>query len=305
MGGDAYKELLQNNIGKIVRDSTKGVSIDSIWGEMTSLFPEHFSTDMMNQVDQITHAFDLMKQARADMTQSFSVSDLKGADFTAMTDSIAEQVLAAGTQLKDALQTNLMSATEAAKTMIDLDVEVNTEKIASDIRSAVQNAGTEAGEALNVDLKINDEQLISELRSAVGQLGTGEEPVKVNLQVDRESLQSDLNLTLNDLELPVHFKVDAEEIESQLRAAVESITDIQIDLRVNTDPVTDATAQAANTGNIQAEVPVTAPQTDTSGLTQLQQALGSVNTAGQRSQSIFSSLGSSFRKLSVHTVWRT
>lgn len=296
MGGDAYKELLQNNIGKIVRDSTKGVSIDSIWGEMSSLFPEHFSTDMMNQVEQITHAFDLMKQARADMTQSFSVSDLKGADFTAMTDSIAEQVLAAGTQMKDALQTNLMSATEAAKTMIDLDVEVNTEKIASDIRSAVQSAGTEAGEALNVDLKINGEQLISELRSAVGQLGTGEEPVKVNLQVDRESLQSDLNLTLNDLELPVHFKVDAEEIESQLRAAVESITDIQIDLRVNTDPVTDATAQTANTGNIQAEVPVTAPQTDTSGLTQLQQALGSVNTAGQRSQSIFSSLGSSFRE---------
>ena len=296
MGGDAYKKLLQNNIGKIVRDSTKGVSIDSIWGEMTSLFPEHFSTDMTNQVEQITHAFDLMKQARADMTQSFSVSDLKGADFTAMTDSIAEQVLAAGTQLKDALQTNLMSATEAAKTMIDLDVEVNTEKIASDIRSAVQSAGTEAGEALNVDLKINDEQLISELRSAVGQLGTGEEPVKVNLQVDRESLQSDLNLALNELELPVHFKVDAEEIESQLRAAVESITDIQIDLRVNTDPVTDATAQAANTGNIQAEVPVTAPQTDTSGLTQLQQALGSVNTAGQRSQSIFSSLGSSFRE---------
>ena len=296
MGGDAYKELLQNNIGKIVRDSTKGVSIDSIWGEMTSLFPEHFSTDMMNQVDQITHAFDLMKQARADMTQSFSVSDLKGADFTAMTDSIAEQVLAAGTQLKDALQTNLMSATEAAKTMIDLDVEVNTEKIASDIRSAVQSAGTEAGEALNVDLKINDEQLISELRSAVGQLGTGEEPVKVNLQVDRESLQSDLNLALNDLELPVHFKVDAEEIESQLRAAVESITDIQIDLRVNTDPVTDATAQAANTGNVQAEVPVTAPQTDTSGLAQLQQALGNVNAAGQRGQSIFSSLGSSFRE---------
>lgn len=296
MGGDAYKELLQNNIGKIVRDATKGVPIDSIWGEMTSLFPEHFSTDMTNQVEQITHAFDLMKQARADMTQSFSVSDLKGADFTAMTDSIAEQVLAAGTQLKDALQTNLMSATEAAKTMIDLDVEVNTEKISSDIRSAVQNAGSEAGENLSVDLKINDEQLVSELRNAVGQLGTGEKPVKVNLQVDRESLQSDLNLALNELELPVHFKVDAEEIESQLRAAVESITDIQIDLRVNTDAVTDAAAQAVNSGNGQAETPVTAPQTDLSGLYQMQQALGSVNAVGQRSQSIFSSLGSSFKE---------
>lgn len=296
MGGDAYKELLQNNIGKIVRDASKGVSIDSIWGEMTSLFPEHFSADITNQVDQITHAFDTLKQARADVSQIMSVNDLTGSDFTAMTDSIAQQVLTAATQMKDALQTNLMSATEAAKTMIDLDVEVNTEKIASDIRSAVQSAGTEAGESLNVDLKINDEQLISELRSAVGQLGTGEEPVKVNLQVDRESLQSDLNLALNELELPVHFKVDAEEIESQLRAAVESITDIQIDLRVNTDPVTDATAQAANTGNGQAEIPVTAPQTDLSGLYQMQQALGNVNAAGQRSQSIFSSLGSSFRE---------
>lgn len=296
MGGDSYKELLQNNIGKIVRDASKGVSIDSIWGEMTSLFPEHFSADITNQVDQITHAFDTLKQARADVSQTMSVNDLTGSDFTAMTDSIAQQVLTAATQMKDALQTNLMSATEAAKTMIDLDVEVNTEKIASDIRSAVQSAGTEAGEALSVDLKINDEQLISELRNAVGQLGTGEEPVKVNLQVDRESLQSDLNLALNELELPVHFKVDAEEIESQLRAAVESITDIQIDLRVNTDPVTDATAQAANTGNGQAEVPVTAPQTDLSGLYQIQQALGNVNEAGQRGQSIFSSLGSSFRE---------
>lgn len=32
-----------------------------------------------------------------------------------MTDSIAEQVLAAGTQLKDALQTNLMSANRSSE----------------------------------------------------------------------------------------------------------------------------------------------------------------------------------------------
>ena len=42
LGEDTYKELLQNNIGKIVRDATKGVDISSIWDEMKSMFPEHF-----------------------------------------------------------------------------------------------------------------------------------------------------------------------------------------------------------------------------------------------------------------------
>ena len=167
MGGDAYKELLQNNVGKIVRDATKGVSIDSIWGEMTTLFPEHFATDISTQADQITHAFNLMKQARADMAQSFSINELKGSEFTAMSDSIAQEVLSSATKMKDALQTNIMSATEANKSTIQLDVEVNTEKIASDIRSAIQNAGTESGEAINVDLKINEEEIVSKLRSSI------------------------------------------------------------------------------------------------------------------------------------------
>ena len=177
LGGDIYKELLQNNIGKIVKNATKGVSIDSIWGEMTSLFPEHFSADITNQVDQITRAFDVLKQARADMTQTFAINDLSGADFTAMTDSIAEQVLTAAAQMKDALQSNIMSAAEATKTSVNLDVEVNADKIVSDIRSAVQSASAETGEAINIDLKLNEEELISGLRSAINRLASGEEPV--------------------------------------------------------------------------------------------------------------------------------
>lgn len=42
LGGDEYQELLNDNIGKIVRSAKKGISIDSIWGEMTSLFQSIF-----------------------------------------------------------------------------------------------------------------------------------------------------------------------------------------------------------------------------------------------------------------------
>lgn len=71
MGEDTYKELLQNNIGKIVRDASKGISIDSLWGEMSSLFPEHFSDNITtDQVDQIVHAFDVLHQAKAGVDSS-------------------------------------------------------------------------------------------------------------------------------------------------------------------------------------------------------------------------------------------
>lgn len=295
LGGDTYKELLQNNVGKIVRDATKGVSIDSIWGEMSNLFPEHFSADITNQADQIVHAFDLMKQARADMTQSFSVNELKGSEFTAMSDAIAQEVLSAATKMKDALQTNIMSTTESNKSTIQLDVEVNSEKIASDIRSAIQNAGTESGEAINIDLKINEEEIVSKLRSSISQLSTGDEPVKVDLKINEESLKSNLTAALTDVDIPVNFKVDAEEIESQIRSAIENIKDVNIDVHVNADTLRDSVGSALDT-TTQTEQEINVPNIDRSGLTYMQDALNNVNAAGQRSQGIFSSLGSSFRE---------
>lgn len=57
-------------------------------------------------------------------------------------------------KLKESLQSNIMGASEAAKTTIDLDVNVNTDKISSDIRSAVENAGNQAEGALKVTWKL-------------------------------------------------------------------------------------------------------------------------------------------------------
>lgn len=73
---DTYKELLQDNIGKITRDASKGVDISSIWGEMKSLFPEHFSDDVISQADQLLHTFDLVKKAREDMVKTISYADM-------------------------------------------------------------------------------------------------------------------------------------------------------------------------------------------------------------------------------------
>lgn len=294
MGEDTYKELLQNNIGKIVRDASKGISIDSLWGEMRDLFPEHFSDNITNQVDQIVHAFDVLHQARADVGQVTTAQNMTAEQLTGISDSAAEQVVAIAAKLKESLQSNIMGASEAAKTTIDLDVNVNTDKISSDIRSAVENAGNQAEGALKVNMEVNEEQLISKIREALSSLATGEEPVKVNLQVNKESLQEDLNLALNEMDLPVHFKIDTEEIESQIRAAVESIQDMEIDLRVNTRDIQNDVDTAVNGATETPEIHV--PEVDSSGLAQMQQALNGVNAAGIRGQSVFQSLGGSFRE---------
>lgn len=294
MGEDTYKELLQNNIGKIVRDASKGISIDSLWGEMSRLFPEHFSDNIINQVDQIVHAFDVLHQARADVGQVTTAQNMTAEQLTGISDSAAEQVVAIAAKLKESLQSNIMGASEAAKTTIDLDVNVNTDKISSDIRSAVENAGNQAEGALKVNMEVNEEQLVSKIREALSSLATGEEPVKVNLQVNKESLQEDLNLALNEMDLPVHFKIDTEEIESQIRAAVESIQDMEIDLRVNTRDIQNDVDTAVNGATETPEIHV--PEVDSSGLAQMQQALNGVNAAGIRGQSVFQSLGGSFRE---------
>ena len=294
MGEDTYKELLQNNIGKIVRDASKGISIDSLWSEMSNLFPEHFSDNITNQVDQIVHAFEVLRQARADVGQVTTAQNMTAEQLTGISDSAAQQVVEIATKLKESLQNNIMGASEAAKTTIDLDVNVNTDKISSDIRSAVENAGNQAEGALKVNMEVNEEQLVSKIREALSSLATGEEPVKVNLQVNKESLQEDLNLALNEMDLPVHFKIDTEEIESQIRAAVESIQDMEIDLRVNTRDIQNDVNTAVNGA---AETPeIRVPEVDSSGLAQMQQALNGVNAAGIRGQSVFQTLGGSFRE---------
>ena len=292
MGEDTYKELLQNNIGKIVRDASKGISIDSLWGEMSSLFPEHFSDNITNQVNQIVHAFDVLHQARADVGQVTTAQNMTAEQLTGISDSAAEQIIAIAAKLKESLQSNIMGASEAAKTTIDLDV--NTDKISSDIRSAVENAGNQAEGVLKVDMEVNEEQLVSKIREAINSLTSGDEPVKVNLQVNKESLQEDLNLALTDMDLPVHFKIDTEEIESQIRAAVESIQDMEIDLRVNTRDIQNDVDTAVNGTTETPEIHV--PEVDSSGLAQMQQALNGVNAAGIRGQSVFQSLGGSFRE---------
>lgn len=235
LGGDEYKELLKNNVGKITRDASKGLSIDSLWGELTTSFPEHFSDAIANQADQIRKYFDVLKSARADITKMISTSDMTPQQLIGVSDDAFNHVVDMAQNIRDKLVQNLNDATEKSKTTFDLDIEINTEKIVADIRNAIKGASSGLDDSLNIDIKLNDEEIASQIRSAVNKIGNGDEDITVDIKVDRQSLQADINAALNDLDLPIHFNIDAAELEADIRKAVDNITDISIDLKIDAD----------------------------------------------------------------------
>lgn len=286
LGDSNYKSLLNQNIGKLVTDTKKSTAtINSMWSELNGKFPNLFPDNITNQADQLNHALSVWKQAQADIkkisAENMNVFEAGNVDSRAW-----DSVINMASKMESALKHSISEATEIGKTTIDLDVNINSEQITSQIREAISSASASAGEALNIDLKFNQEELLSNLRSAISKIATGDEPVKVDIDVDKNGLQEKLNAACHDMEIPVDFKIDSEDIASKIKAAVNSIADIELDLSVNTDSVKKAVDESINIGS----------DIDNSSINQLQNALQGVNNAGRQSQNIFSSIGGSVKE---------
>ncbi|MCD8397940.1 MAG: phage tail tape measure protein [Lachnospiraceae bacterium] len=292
---DEYKELLQNNIGSIVRDATKGISIDSIWGEMTDLFPEYFSKDVINEVDQITQAFALLKKAREDVTKSVSASDLSAEDLVGLSEDSYSKVYETIQNIGNLLQTSIQTASESAKTTFDLNVNIDTAKIISDIQNAFKTASSSLGDALDIQLNINEDEIVTAVRNAIDRVITGDDPVEITVQVNKQSLQDDLNAALTGMDLPISFNIDAAQLESEIRAALASITDISIDLHVDTGDLVDISNTVDNY--------LDDFELDFVNADALVQNIDNINVSGKRGKSIFQSFGDSLNSaFSTYTV---
>lgn len=287
LGDVNYKELLNNNIGKLVTDTKKSTAtINSMWSELSGKFPNLFPDNIVNQADQLNHVLDIWKKAQSEI-KKISSENMNSVELGQVDTKAWESVVGIGAKMETALRQSITDATQQGKTTVDLDVNVNAEKISEDIRNAIKSASTGTGEALNLDLDINSEQLLTNLRTAIEKLGTRDEPVKIDIDVDKASLQEKLNAACKDMEIPVDFKIDSEDIASKIKAAVDNIQDIELDLKVNTDSVREAVNESID--RIE-------PDIDSTGLAQAQQILHGFNSTGQQTQSVFQSMGSTVRE---------
>ena len=102
-------------------------------------------------------------------------------------------------------------------------------------------------------------------------------------------MESDLEVALKDVELPVKFKIDSEQMAADIQAAVNQITDVEINLRVNTDSLRSSVEGAVNSGGN------SVPTIDTSGYAEMQNIINGLNNAGVQGQSVFQSFGNTLK----------
>lgn len=171
IGKGEFRELLQQYLGNITVDATKGINLDSVWGELSEKFPTLIPKDTINDADQLITVLENLKKVR-DSIKPISIQALSGSDATMASDRVYSSVNELGTQLGASIQRNIVSAMESANGQIPIDVKINEDKIIRDIRNAINKAST-----LNYD------------------------PIKVNLSVDTESIKSNLQAKLNGLDI--------------------------------------------------------------------------------------------------------
>lgn len=169
IGKGEFKELLHQNLGNIVSDATKGINLDSAWGELTERFPTLIPKDTINAADQLITVLENLKKVR-DSIKPVSIQSLMGSESDLASTQVYESVSEMGKQLGVAIQKNISSAMESANGQIPIDVKINEDKIARDIRNAINKASTLTYDPVKVNLSVNTDDIKSNIESKLNGL---------------------------------------------------------------------------------------------------------------------------------------
>lgn len=195
IGKGEFKELLQQHLGNIVSDSTKGINLNSAWGELTERFPTLIPKDTINAADQLITVLENLKKVR-DSIKPVSIQSLMGSESDLASTQVYESVSEMGKQLGVAIQKNISSAMESANGQIPIDVKINEDKIARDIRNAINKASTLTYDPVKVNLSVNTDDIKKNIESKLNGLDLS--TVNSQLQQFTQSISALGNLNLKD-----------------------------------------------------------------------------------------------------------
>lgn len=195
IGKGEFKELLQQHLGNIVSDATKGINLNSAWGELAERFPTLIPKDTINAADQLITVLESLKKVR-DSIKPVSIQSLMGSESDLASTQVYESVSEMGKQLGVAIQKNISSAMESANGQIPIDVKINEDKIARDIRNAINKASTLTYDPVKVNLSVNTDDIKKNIESKLNGLDLS--TVNSQLQQFAQSVSTLGNLNLKD-----------------------------------------------------------------------------------------------------------
>lgn len=195
IGKGEFRELLQQYLGNVTVDATKGINLDSVWGELSEKFPTLIPKDTINDADQLITVLENLKKVR-DSIKPISIQALSGSDAAMASDRVYSSVNELGTQLGASIQRNIASAMESANGQIPIGVKINEEKIARDIRNAINKASTLTYDPVKVNLSVNTDDIKKNIESKLNGLDLS--TVNSQLQQFTQSMSTLGSLNLKD-----------------------------------------------------------------------------------------------------------
>ena len=171
VGKSEYKDILQNNLGNITVDPAKGINLNKNWEELSQRFPTLIPAETVNAADQLVSVLENLKQVR-DSIKPISIQDLTGDAKSAASNDVWGQVSDASTRIADNLQNNIRNVMDAAKDKLNLDVNINEDKIVRDIKNAINRASQAEYEPVKVKLSIDAKSIQDAISSKLNGLNT-------------------------------------------------------------------------------------------------------------------------------------
>ena len=183
-------------------------------------------------------------------------------------------------EIKKKLQT---ISKEDSQSALNLELNIDTNQITTDIRNAVKNAAAYLDDDINIRLNIDKEEMLTNLRTAIKSITNDGQAIDLGININKQTLQTEINSAIKDIDIPVKLNIDSSDIISNLRQAIDSLSNEKIKVHIDTDIKNDT--DISNIGKV-----------DSSNVTQLQDAINKVNSAGREGQSVFQSFGGTLRE---------
>ena len=172
---------------------------------------------------------------------------------------------------------------EDSQSALNLDLNIDTNQITTDIRNAVKNAAAYLDDDINIRLNIDKDEMLTNLRTAIKSITNDGQAINLDININKQTLQTEINSAIKDIDIPVKLNIDSSDIISNLRQAIDPLSNEKIKVHIDTDIKNDT--DISNIGKV-----------DSSDVTQLQDAINKVNSAGREGQSFFQSFGGTLRE---------
>lgn len=175
IGKTEFADVLQQNLSHITRDAAKGIELNSVWDELSSKFPTLVPKDTINAAEQVLHILEEIKYAR-DQIKPIAIGDLSSGDQSDAMDSIWESLLNSTKNLSTTISQRIQDALQFAQDKINLDVQINEEKIVQDIKRAINRAASIQYDPVQVKLHVDSTSIKNTISEELKTIDPGSLP---------------------------------------------------------------------------------------------------------------------------------